>query len=153
MVQINALCPLFWMIVFLDCRNQRNMRRWFGFMSYWTVQSNQIYLSNWTSIQLNINEGLIGPMFIWTYPDQHLIYVNLDLRPVGPLWLHLACWPFSSTGPTPSSLYCAVMIAGEFVIPSWSLLLWRCTTAPVNINAVWYHHNWEYCTVGIHALH
>ena len=53
-VQINAICPLIWMFVFLDCPNQRNMRRWFGFTSYWTVQINHIYLSNWTSIQINI---------------------------------------------------------------------------------------------------
>ena len=37
-IQINAMCPLIWMFVFLDCPNQRNMQRWFGSMSYWTVQ-------------------------------------------------------------------------------------------------------------------
>ena len=26
-VQISAICPLIWMFVFLDCPNQRNMRR------------------------------------------------------------------------------------------------------------------------------
>ena len=36
--QINTICPLIGMFVFLDFPNQRNMRRWFGSTSYWLVQ-------------------------------------------------------------------------------------------------------------------
>ena len=60
------------------------------------------------------NKGLIGQIFTWTLPNQHLIYVNLDLLPVGPLWLVDLDGPRNSTWHVePSSCICNVAMLGS----------------------------------------
>ena len=65
-------------------------------------------------------------MFIWTYPNQHLIYVNLDLRPVGPLWLvdlDVQGTPFGLLSLPPISLKIILKVVWHDILLFWNILL------------------------------